>query len=242
MLTLGTAIGGICKTHNPRDALRFVREAGFRAVELSDKNENAPLVLTYADIKDFEYVSFHAPTFPYANDPASRELLQRIEKIHDIRPLDCVVFHPDTVRDLSIFLHATFPVAFENMDWRKATHRTVEDMQRLMDYDSRFKFVLDLNHVHTNDDTLALGKKFYDALGSRLTEIHLSGFAGLHEPLFQTKQDTIINLIQDFSVPIILEGTGAPEELLPERLYVEHTAQEIIRRRAHMTRHTKKPS
>lgn len=227
-LILGVSTGGPYRQQRSlQKVLKAVAHAGYNAVELSRAVFEIPM-LHAEDLSPFSYVSLHAPVLPYGKNAATEKAFRVIETLYAVRPLDCVVFHPDSVEDFSVFRDTLFPVAFENMDWRKASHRDVRDMQQVMNHDSRFRFVFDVNHAYTNDTTLALGRKFYDALTSRLAQIHLSGFTTIHDPLFQTQQDFLIDLIQNFSVPIILEGVGGIEELQPERDYVLQKIENIL--------------
>jgi len=228
---LGVSTGGPNRQQGSlQKVLKAVADAGYNAVELSRQALGETSIDT-EELAPFSFVSLHAPELPWGKNPETETAFRNIKAIHAIRPLDCVVFHPDPVKDFSVFNGVSFPVAFENMDWRKASHQSVEDMERIMEHNASFKFVLDVNHVYTNDKTLALAAAFYERLGARLAEIHLSGFATIHDPLFQTKQDFLIDFIQDFSVPIILEGVGGVEELRPEREYVLHAIENIVRAR-----------
>ena len=227
-LILGVSTGGPYRQQGSlRKVLKAVAQAGYTAVELSRATFDIPAPHA-DDLSPFSYVSVHAPVLPYGENDATKRAFQTIEALHSIRPLDLVVFHPDSVENFSVFRNARFPVAFENMDRHKASHQSVEDMGRVMKRDPSFKFVLDVNHVYTNDTTLALATAFYERFESRLAEIHLSGFSTIHDPLFQTKQDFLIDPIRDFSVPIILEGVGKVEELAPEREYVLRVIETII--------------
>lgn len=96
-------------------------------------------------------------------------------------------------------------------------------MERIMQIDERFRFVLDVNHVFTNDATMRLAQEFYDRVGRRLAEIHLSGYAGYHEPLHYTRQTKIIAAIRDWNVPIIIESELSPATLETELKYITET-------------------
>ena len=83
-----------------------------------------------------------------------------------------------------------------------------------------WKLVLDVNHCFTNDATFALTRDFYQRLGDRIVQIHLSGFQTLHEPLFLTRQKEIVYNIENSTVPIIIESILAPADLEREREYI----------------------
>ena len=96
-------------------------------------------------------------------------------------------------------------------------------MGEIMYKNERFRFVLDVNHVFTNDETMRLAEELYERVGRRLAEIHLSGYAGYHEPLHYTKQTKIIAAIRDFNVPVIIESVLSPETLEIELRYITET-------------------
>ena len=134
--------------------------------------------------------------------------------------LDLVVFHPDTVEDFSVFENLGFNIGFENMDNRKKSCKSVDDIESVMLRNNDFKFILDLNHCYTNDSSMKLALEFYERLGNRISQIHLSGFRELHDPLFETEQLEIIRSIQSFDVPIIVESLVNPETIVLERDYI----------------------
>jgi len=124
------------------------------------------------------------------------------------------------VEDFSVFDGLGFTVAFENMDNRKESYRRPEDFEKLLSRNEKFRAVLDVNHIYTNDPSMKLAGLFYEKIGDKIAQIHLSGYAQLHDPLFQTKQKKIIESIQDFTVPIIIESTLESKDLENERDYI----------------------
>lgn len=178
-------------------------------------------VVTNDDLASFEHISFHAPKYAYGDDAISRTILGRIMEFHkNIHQLDTVVFHPDEIRDFQTLAQCDLPVAIENMDWRKTSYKNVEDLQPIFITYPSFKFVLDLNHVFTNDRTMKLADQLHAAFGDRLAHYHLSGFAELHDPLFQTRQIQIIASIHRGDAPIIVESDLMPEEIDSERQFI----------------------
>jgi uncharacterized protein (UPF0276 family) len=131
------------------------------------------------------------------------------------------VFHPDLISDFSNLLQFPFPVAFENMDKNKSSFRHPEEFRRIFSISDEFKLVLDINHIYTNDSTLSIAREFYQKFGDRITEIHLSGYRTVHDPLYITKQTDILEAIQKPFPQIILEGIGHPNEIMREIAYVK---------------------
>ncbi len=230
---LGFSTGCLYKSGlNLSQSLDFLRSIGCRAVELGFVKLKDFFSREFADLKaydlrGFDYVSLHAPVAEYSYDAQTFRIFTTIDKVDQLRRFNLVVFHPDTVKNFGIFdrRHIDFNFAFENMDKRKSKFKSVYDMLGLKILDN-FKMVLDVNHAYTNDPTLALTSDFYEKLGDRIVEVHLSGYAGRHEPLFQTKQREIIKSIQNTKVPIIVEGIMQPDEIIQERDYILKVLEE----------------
>lgn len=223
---LGFSTGVLYKDMETKEAISVIKGLGCTVIELaflriekfsSDQLER----IVPADLEGFEYVSFHAPKFDYKNDRETKDILEKISWFNKaVRRLDCVVFHPDTVGDFSIFNDVDFNVSFENMDHRKESYRSVNDMGSLLSTNKKYGFVLDMNHIYVNDPTMALANEFYKTLGDRIKEVHLSGFKVLHDPLFETEQSEIIKAIQNFDVPIIVESLLTPGTIVQEKDYI----------------------
>ncbi|MFC1640961.1 hypothetical protein ACFL2D_02850 [Patescibacteria group bacterium] len=205
--------------------IAIIREAGCRALELGLISmegffSEEVSVLESGDFTGFDYVSLHAPNFRYGRNPRSRQIIERIRLLNMRVNLDLVVFHPDQITDFSIFNGVGFRAAFENMDNRKASHQTPEEMAAMLATNPEYGFVLDLNHVYSNDATMNMAADFYALLGHRISEIHLSGYAGYHEPLHVTKQASIISAVRKHDVPIIVESVLTVPEFEKEVTYL----------------------
>lgn len=168
----------------------------------------------------FSYRSFHAPVYEYQNDATTKRIFSEIARLHAKLPLDLVVFHPDSVIDFGVFEDLPFRVGFENMDDRKDSCQTPAELKTILARSENFSLVLDLNHAYSNDPSMKLAAEFYKRLGPRIAQIHLSGYNGHHDPLFQTRQAEIIRSIQDLAVPIIIESVVRPADLRKETLYI----------------------
>lgn len=175
--------------------------------------------ITASDLEGFEYISVHTPIFPYGSE-GTYDIFEKIAKLNKLRKLNVVVFHPDIVKNFAVFRDLPFPIAFENMDCRKDSFKKIEEMESIVRMYGAVKVVLDINHVYTNDPTMKMVSDFYNQLGDRITHIHLSGYSGHHDPMYQTKQDFFIRAIKDFSHPIIIESVISLEEAKLEIDYI----------------------
>ncbi len=215
-------------------AVKIIREIGCNAVEISlriERFEGGWLdELKTEDLAGFQYVSLHAPVYDFGKDKKGFEILSRIEKFSaEIRRLDMVVFHPDPISDFSALEAFGLPVGVENMDQNKKTHRTIEDMERLLNEHPSFNMVLDVNHAFVNDNSYELGWAMAKRFKDRIKEVHLSGFKTLHDPVFETKQTELIRTISELDVPIIVESDISSETIQRERDYI---IENIIQPRA----------
>ncbi len=233
-IILGFSTGALHKTQlSLVDRLALMHSLGCNAVELGSIRKDDFIKTEFLSeevrnmLKNFDYVSVHSPKLSYRKDNETLGILDKIELLHYLRPLDLVVFHPDQIVDFSVFDLVSFPVGFENMDSRKSFGRNPEDLDPIFARNTPFKFVLDMNHILSNDPTLQLAKCFLDRFRDRLVQIHLSGYVGYHEPLFMTRQTELIRLAYSLNVPIIIESVLRPEQLFLEKDYIERTVLDL---------------
>ena len=224
-IQVGFSLGCFWRESKPKEIIKFLQENGIRAVELkamiSLEHASDPLSsYTKEEFIGFSFASYHAPKFPYGKNRETLKFLEEVAHLHELCPLDLLVVHPDIVEDFSVFSDLSFPVGFENMDTQKKSHRTVADMQKLLSQNPSWRMVLDLNHCFVNDPSMELARDFYDALGDRIAEIHLSGFRKIHDPLFETKQEIIIRSLRNTNVPIIIESQMNLDQAFQERDYI----------------------
>ncbi|MFA4818207.1 MAG: hypothetical protein WC608_05845 [Parcubacteria group bacterium] len=157
--------------------------------------------------KDIARKSIHMPAdVVYRNDTETIKLLDEIASYYKNLNAELILVHPDLVEDWTVFDAYPLNWAIENMDNLKSAYKSVEEIEDFFTKRNNWKFVLDLNHCYTNDKTMKLADDFIARLGSRLVEVHLSGYAGYHEPLFQTKQDIILEYCKKLEVPIVIES------------------------------------
>lgn len=225
-IQLGFSTGCLYKsglTENWR--LKHIKAADCKVVELgfirvSDLVTGTEF-LTSTDLSGFDYVSLHAPKHEYKNDDRTDKIFRLINVINRLRPLDLVVFHPDTVTDLGVLDIDDFPVALENMDNRKSFGKNAANMRSVLGHNEEFRMVLDVQHAYSNDPSGKLTSELWNNFYQRIDEVHLSGFRdNYHAPLYETRQDEIINSIVDWTKPVIIESPVKPEDLTKERDYI----------------------
>jgi len=221
---IGFSTGAFYKFLSTKESLFFLRQMNSKIVELCFvKPETIQKgwldEITASDLESFEYIAVHAPVFPYGSK-GTDAIFEKITKLNELRKVNVVVFHPDTIENFEIFHNLPFPIAFENMDCRKTSFKKLEEIKSIIRIHDAAKIVLDINHIYTNDPTMRMASYFYDQLGLTIAHIHLSGYDGHHDPMYQTKQNFLIHAIRDFSHPIIIESVISPEEAKPEIDYI----------------------
>jgi len=221
-IKLGFSTGTLHKTHSTKEALKIMRSLGYDTVELGFVNfqrikDGWLDEISAEDLIGFKYVSLHAPKLNYGNNSDTELIFEKIGKINKIRKLDTVVFHPDPVEDFNVFKNVKFSVSFENMDDKKVSHQKPKDFEKIFPLSAEYRLVLDVNHIYTNDKSMKLAERFYEKFGDRISQFHVSGYTGYHDPLFKTGQTEIVKAISDFNIPMIIESVISAEDLEKER-------------------------
>lgn len=187
-------------------------------------NEVSQLAKIVPLVERFHRKTIHLPTdIRYADDEATRSLLTNICSFYGTIGAELAVVHPDLIDDVRVF--DDFPVAWaiENMDHRKTCFRNAEDLQAFFTENDSWKMVLDVNHCFVNDPTMRLAEDLINRFRPRMREIHLSGFVSLHEPLFETRQENILQACESLDLPIVIESTfDHPGQVQKEFTYVSH--------------------
>ena len=217
-MILGLSTGVLIDSTNLKfeEIIDFYKQIGCDAIELSPQHWRSA---TKESLKDFKYISVHAGAkFSYDHNDATRQEMKDLEGKHKEIGFQCVVIHPPFMKDWSVLKEYHLPWVVENMDNTNTMGTTPEEV---LEYAKQAgcNVVLDLNHCFTHDPSMQLADKFYEVLGDRIKELHLSGYgadtdAERHIPLHITKQLQIIKKVKD--LPIIGEPSGGTKESLRE--------------------------
>jgi hypothetical protein len=154
------------------------------AVELAahDANELGGLVsfLAARPRLPFRHVSVHTPVKGTLGSDAERVAALGALPV-GIRTL---IAHPDLVEDPAPWRALGRRAVFENMDDRKASGRTADELEELFAALPEAGFCLDVAHAHTIDPTMAVAHELLDRFCGRLREVHLSSIrSGAHTTL-----------------------------------------------------------
>ncbi len=220
------ALGDVCR------GVGLVRDTGLRAVELSAlRADELPGLMQYiktADLSDFDYVSVHAPSaFPSEMEAEIiKQLTPALDKEHHI------VVHPDTIHDARRWRQFGRFLCVENMDKRKPSGRTAEELSEVFRDLPDASFCLDVGHARQVDPTMGIAAELIRDFGDRLAQVHMSDVnsSSRHERLnlMASRAFGEISELLSVEAPVILES---PLHSEPESRIRSEIAGEIARAR-----------
>jgi sugar phosphate isomerase/epimerase len=160
--------------------------------------------LAHAVALPFRYLSVHAPV---KERQATEE--QLVEWLADLPgQVDSVVTHPDTIEDAGLYREVGSRLVIENMDDRKESGRTVEELEMVFDALPEAGFCFDIAHAWSVDPSMEVAEELLDCFGSRLRQVHLSSLVdGKHASLLEEHEALFAPLLERCrDVPWILEA------------------------------------
>lgn len=199
--------------------------AGPRVVELSALRDHSLIALMSAldtlGMETFEYVSIHAPS--------KCQKLTEAEIVTALRP--CVprgipvVVHPDAIVDSDLWQSFGSLLCIENMDKRKPTGRTADEMSHFFDMFPDATFCLDLAHARQVDTTMGEARQMLRRFGDRLRQVHVSEIdaAGKHHPISLASKlsfERIAALIPE-QIPVVIESVVSEADMVREIVMVK---------------------
>ncbi|HEX8103695.1 MAG TPA: hypothetical protein VF533_13850 [Solirubrobacteraceae bacterium] len=123
--------------------------------------------------------------------------------------VDAIVVHPDVMEVPERYAALGDRLVVENMDARKATGRSADELEPVFAALPEAGFCLDVAHVDSVDPSLALGHELLDRFGCRLREVHVSSIDrdGCHVALRDADEERFCPLLaRCIDVPWILEA------------------------------------
>jgi hypothetical protein len=218
MRPIGFSSGALARG-DYRRGLELQQSSTFTAVELSALREPElrPLVdaAMTLSLSRFCYVSFHAPSsFKTLSEHDVVALLLHLP------PQWPVVVHPDLIHHPEVWASLGTRLCLENMDLRKRTGRTVEEMKAAFEQLPKAGFCLDLGHARQIDPTMGIAIEMLQRFGSRLRQLHVSevGTFGEHRRLGFLARTAFARVVRYLpkDVPIILESIVSETEMMNE--------------------------
>lgn len=186
-----------------------VELSALRMSELSD-------LITYvaSDLselrKRYRYVGFHAPT----NFEDEHQVVQQLLPI--ARMGLGIVVHPDTIKDIPIWRPLEAQLLIENMDSRRRTGRTVEELYPFFDALPEARLCFDIGHARQVDPTMIEAGRIISTFADRLAQVHLSevNSQGKHFPISYGAARAYEPFAKSLATaPIILESIVPASEI-----------------------------
>jgi hypothetical protein len=161
----------------------------------------------------FRYVSVHAPVKHQGLEEPT--LVQRLAEF----PVwvRSIVAHPDALVDPRAFRSLGTRLVLENMDHRKKTGRTADELETFFEELPDAGFCLDVAHAWSIDTTMAVAHELLDRCRCRLRQVHLSSLSDGHHVTVAPDDESLFAEVLDRcrDVPWILEAsppaTWAPQ-------------------------------
>lgn len=218
MRPIGFSTGAVAKS-DFRSGLDLQRREGISAIELSALREHELRHLLEAlstlDVPNVQYISFHAPS--KLVEISEGDVVQMLERLPRHWP---IVVHPDIMTTPILWQRLGSRVCLENMDNRKTTGRTVEELRKLFVTLPEAKFCLDVGHARQVDPTMASALLMLREFGPRLAQLHVSdvGPRGEHLPVGVMAQLAFSRIAQHVpsTCPLIIESIIPPEKMNDE--------------------------
>jgi hypothetical protein len=172
MNNLGYSTGAIALGDFTR-AIQILKAHHFHAIELSALriNEVEPLIsaLPQLDLSNYKYISFHAPSAFAESD--EKHLVSLLQKLPVTWP---IVLHPDAIHDFSIWKVLSARLAIENMDRRKSTGRSVQELRKIFAYLPTAKMCLDIGHARQVDSSMIEAFLLLEEFRDKIVQVHVS--------------------------------------------------------------------
>ncbi len=239
MASVGFSTGDLYKTELSLDEIiERYHSTKAEAIELNFGSKKLLLEYELKEeskemLKDFNYLSAHAPFVEseYGYNKETEKIIKKLKELHKELNFDGIVVHPNDVEDFEALEETNLPFLIENMDHRKPEGKKPRYFKRLKENYS-FGFILDVEHVYENDESMELGQQIIEVMGDRLKHMHVSGCRGEknHYPAYKSENKEEITKILEMGidVPKILEGViiQDTEETIQEELdYVKSFEQ-----------------
>jgi hypothetical protein len=232
MRPLGFSTGALA-FGNFRAAIDLVlRSEGLSAVELSALREHElPEIvgaLNELDLRRIQHVSVHAPSsFDKKQERGIVDMLLAFPKTWPI------IVHPDVICDHAPWLQLGPRLVLENMDVRKRTGTTADEMASCFDLFPEAGFCLDLAHARQIDPSMKEACLMLERFSDRLVQFHVSSLdlAGKHVPVFDEDIARYFNVAKDCSANtgVVIESINPFMErpLSEQSLWLETEAARV---------------
>ncbi len=198
-------------------ALHALEGTDARAVELSALREVElePLMrdLATLDLRQYSYVAVHAPSSTACL--SEEDIVALLSPAVDARLP--IIVHADIIQSPRRWKKLDKLLLIENMDKRKRTGRTTEELRPLFEQLPHARFCLDFAHARQIDPSLSEVIAMLFEFGGRLAQLHLSELntESKHESLSYAAVSALksVQSLLPIESAIILEYRAEPHEL-----------------------------
>jgi hypothetical protein len=153
----------------------------------------------------FRYISIHGPSKNLQGD--EEKLVAGLADL--ARYAHAVVMHPDTIENPALFRALGHKLLLENMDARKESGRSREELEPLFDELPDAGFCFDVPHAWSVDSTMEVAGGLLEGFGRRLRHVHLSSLSeDLHHVPLTVEDEALFRptLERYLDVPWIFEA------------------------------------
>jgi sugar phosphate isomerase/epimerase len=122
---------------------------------------------------------------------------------------DCVVMHPDTMQNPTLYEALGRKLVIENMDAGKRDGCNVDQLERWFAALPHAGFCFDVAHAWSIDPTMGLASELLDAFRSRIRHLHVSSLSPElhHVPLTLEDEEQFMPVLERcLDLPWILEA------------------------------------
>jgi len=207
---------------NFRLGLQMVEGQRAAAIELSALREGELVDLVSAidelELDQFSYIAVHAPS--KLERLTEEFVVDQLKKVaHRGWP---IVLHPDVVRVAELWRPFGGLLCIENMDIRKSTGRTTNELNDIFEILPEASLCFDIGHARQVDPTMSEAELILKTFQRRIRQVHVSsvGSKSNHEPLNfgATRAFQRVAHLLPADTPIILETPVLREQLHEEIL------------------------
>jgi hypothetical protein len=216
MRPIGFSTGALARA-DFRRALRELEGKPLDSLELSAlRYPELPVLLNSLrdlSLSSFRYIAIHAPS-----EFGEHEEVEVVKLLKALVPVTWpIIVHPDTIHNYELWKSFGSQVAIENMDRRKPTGRTVEELKTIFERLPEARLCFDIGHARQFDTTMTEAYRILKLFAEKLCQVHVSevNSASQHESVSFASIlafSQVANLISE-SVPLIIESRVQPDEI-----------------------------
>jgi hypothetical protein len=244
MRPIGFSTGAIAYA-DFRRALELLRDETITCIELSalrfQETDSLVSSICELDLTRYSYVSFHAPS---SFDSEQEEVL--VNQLWNFLPRHWpIILHPDTIHDLSLWRRFGSQLTIENMDLRKPSGRTVEELSAVFEGLPEAVFCFDIGHARQCDASMTEAYRMLRSFQGKLKQVHVSevNTSSQHDPVSYSAQISFreVSGLIPSNTPLIIESRVSGNAIAQEIRRVREALPEPVPASAPRPQHACQP-